>query len=90
MRLHIANAFLTRKLLVNNRRLLVANIFSTSVPRTNISKLLIVNAFLTNAPPRHDGRRPQQPSSFGFAATAFKFDSPGQLHSGSNMRWQLQ
>jgi hypothetical protein len=89
------NAFLTRKPLVNNRKLLVANNFLTSVPPnvflasmpcTNVRKPLVPNAFLKNAPPRHDGRRPQQPSSFGFATVASKSTSPKRLYISSNVR----
>ncbi len=93
--LHVLNAFLTRKPLVNDRRLLDANnfltsmppnVFLTSVPRANVRKPLVTNAFLKYAPPRHNRRRLQQPSSFGFAAATSKSASPGGMNSGSNAR----
>jgi hypothetical protein len=44
------------------------------------------NTFWTHAPPRHNGWRLQQPSSYGFAAAASTSGLPARLHGDSNAR----
>jgi hypothetical protein len=96
----IVNSSLTSMLPTNARRPIVANDSSMSKQPTNARRPPIVNGFLTrrplvanafwmHAPPRHNGWRPQQLSSFGFVAAASKSASPKRLHGGSNVRLLL-